>query len=105
MRVRLGDARLLERVHELEVELSEMDACADELEAEIEELHSDKQSLKGRVQHLEVSRCPQSSDTLAPDWHANVVQESTKVLPSHPRMATHLSISVMTAGRAPHCSR
>ena len=56
-RVRLGDARLLERVHELEVELSEMDACADELEAEIEELHSEKQSFQARVQHLEVPCC------------------------------------------------
>ena len=56
-RVRLGDARLLERVHGLEVELSEMDACADELEAEIEELHSEKQSFQGRVQHLEVLCC------------------------------------------------
>ena len=56
-RVRLGDARLLERVHELEVELSEMDACADELEAEIEELHGEKQSFQGRVQHLEVLCC------------------------------------------------
>ena len=56
-RMRLGDARLLERVHELEAELLEMDACADELEAEAEKLHSDKQALHSRVQHLEVRRC------------------------------------------------
>ena len=53
-RVRLGDARLLERIQALEAELSEMDAVADELEAEAEELHSDKQALNSRVQHLEV---------------------------------------------------
>ena len=53
-RVRLGDARLLERIQALEAELSEMDVVADELEAEVEELHSDKQALNSRVQHLEV---------------------------------------------------
>ena len=53
-RVRLGDARLLERIQALEAELSEMDVVADELEVEVEELHSDKQALNTRVQHLEV---------------------------------------------------
>lgn len=54
--MRLGDARLLERIEELEAELSEMDACADELEIEIEGLHGDNQTLHGRVEQLEVSR-------------------------------------------------
>ena len=53
-RLRLGDARLLERLQQLEAELSEMDTCADELEAEIDELHSDKQYLEGRLQQAEV---------------------------------------------------
>ena len=63
-RMRLGDARLLERVQALEAELSEMDACADELEAEAEALAGENQSLESSVQQLKVLFFAQTSAVL-----------------------------------------
>ena len=59
-RPRIGDVRLRARVQDLEAELSEMDACADEL-------HSDGQALHSRVVRLEVRQIPSGP---AWTWHA-----------------------------------
>ena len=61
----MGDARLRGRVQDLEAELSEMDACADELEAELDEAHSDGQALHSRVVQLEVAEYPLSPPGLS----------------------------------------
>jgi hypothetical protein len=52
--MRLGDAKLLERVRQLEAELAEADACCDEAEALADELSQAKAKLEHRLGHLEV---------------------------------------------------
>lgn len=62
--VRLGDAKLLERVHQLETEAADTDAYADELEEELEELGAEKQQLSARVKELEVQPSCRCADRI-----------------------------------------